>query len=86
MTDVTEATEVKAHRDGYPTHRRKMRFDWANTSQHPSTEASTQMAVDHLGHWPAARAAREAAEAHQRSDKPDKQPDAAENVTEKVEI
>jgi predicted metal-dependent hydrolase len=36
-------------------------------SHHPSTEASTQMAVDYLAQSPAARAARQAAQADQRS-------------------
>jgi uncharacterized protein len=54
-------------------------------SHHPSKEASTQMAMDYLEHSPAARAARESAEAHQRSEETKKQPDAAENETEKAE-
>ena len=54
-------------------------------SHHPSTEASTQMAMDYLEHSPAARAAREFAEAHQRSKETNKQSDAAENETEKAE-
>jgi uncharacterized protein len=36
-------------------------------SHHPSTEASTQMAMDYLAQSPAARAARLAAQAVQRS-------------------
>jgi|SRR5271166_3785481 len=36
-------------------------------SHHPSTEASTQMAMDYLAQSPAARAARQAAQADQRS-------------------
>jgi predicted metal-dependent hydrolase len=36
-------------------------------SHHPSTEASTQMAIDYLAQSPAARAAREVAQADQRS-------------------
>jgi predicted metal-dependent hydrolase len=36
-------------------------------SHHPSTEASTQIAIDYLAQSPAARAARQAAEAAQRS-------------------
>ena len=36
-------------------------------SHHPSTEASTQMAMDYLAQSPAAQAARKAAEAVQRS-------------------
>lgn len=35
-------------------------------SHHPSTEASTEMAMDYLAHSPAARAARQRAEAHQQ--------------------
>src|ERR1700759_5747120 len=54
-------------------------------SHHPSKEASTQMAMDYLEHSPAARAARESAEAHQRSEETNKQPDAAGNETEKRE-
>jgi predicted metal-dependent hydrolase len=54
-------------------------------SHHPSEEASTQMAMDYLEHSPAARAARESAEAHQRSEETNKQPDAAGNETEKAE-
>jgi hypothetical protein len=38
-----------------------------------------------LEHSAAARAARESAEAHQRSEETKKQPDAAENETEKAE-
>ena len=37
---------------------------------HPSTEASTQMAIDYLEYSPAARAARERAEAHHRRRRP----------------
>ena len=48
-------------------------------SHHPSTEASTQMAMDYLEQSPAARVARESAEAHQRSDDTDEESDAAEN-------
>jgi predicted metal-dependent hydrolase len=36
-------------------------------SHHPSTEASTQMAMDYLAQSPAARAARQAAQADRRS-------------------
>jgi len=54
-------------------------------SHHPSTEASTQMAMDYLEQSPAARVARESAEAHQRSDDTDKESDAAENETESAE-
>jgi len=45
MTDVTDATEVEVHRDGYPTHRRKLRFDWSNTPLHwvPDDPFSTHM-------------------------------------------
>ena len=45
MTDLTEATEVEVHRDGYPTHRRKVRFDWSNTPLHwvPDDPFSTHM-------------------------------------------
>jgi uncharacterized protein len=27
-------TDVELHHDGYPTHRRKVRFDWSNTPLH----------------------------------------------------
>ena len=45
MTDVTDVTEVEVHRDGYPTHRRKPRFDWSNTQLHwvPDDPFSTHM-------------------------------------------
>jgi hypothetical protein len=60
-----------------------MRF--LRPSYHPINEASTKLALDYLEQSPAARAAREAAEAHQRSEGTKKQPDAAENETEKAE-
>jgi len=44
---------------------------------HPSTEASTQMAMDYLAQSPAARAARQAAQADQRSGSAEN--DASEN-------
>jgi hypothetical protein len=54
-------------------------------SYHPIKEASTKLALDYLEHSPAARAARESAEAHQRSEETKKHPDAAENETEEAE-
>lgn len=44
-------TDLKVHRDGYPTHRRKVRFDWSNTPLHwvPGDPLSTHaMNVLHL--------------------------------------
>ena len=39
------APEVDVHHDGYPTHRRKVRFDWSNTPLHwvPDDPFSTHM-------------------------------------------
>jgi predicted metal-dependent hydrolase len=38
-------TELKVHHDGYPTHRRKARFDWSNTPVHwvPGDPFSTHL-------------------------------------------
>jgi uncharacterized protein len=52
-------------------------------SHHPSLETSTQMAMDYLEHSPAARAARESAEAAVR--RIQVQPISAENETENAE-
>jgi len=51
-------------------------------SHHPSTEASTQMAMDYLARSPAARAAREAAQSAQRSGSAEN--DASENRAQKA--
>jgi predicted metal-dependent hydrolase len=42
---MTDAPEVEVHRDGYPTHRRKTRFDWSKTALHwvPDDPFSTHM-------------------------------------------
>ena len=29
---MTELEDFEVHHDGYPTHRRKVRFDWSNTA------------------------------------------------------
>jgi uncharacterized protein len=52
-------------------------------SHHPSTEASTQMAMDYLARSPAARAAREAAQSAQRSGSAEN--DASENRAQKAD-
>jgi predicted metal-dependent hydrolase len=31
---MTEVEDLDGHHDGYPTHRRKVRFDWSNTPLH----------------------------------------------------
>lgn len=31
---MTEVEDLEVHHDGYPTHRRKVRFDWSNTPLH----------------------------------------------------
>jgi uncharacterized protein len=31
---MTEVGDLEVHHDGYPTHRRKVRFDWSNTPLH----------------------------------------------------
>ena len=31
---MTDVGDLEVHYDGYPTHRRKVRFDWSNTPLH----------------------------------------------------
>jgi predicted metal-dependent hydrolase len=41
---MTEVEDLDVHHDGYPTHRRKVRFDWSNTPLH----WVHQVVLDHL--------------------------------------